>query len=80
MLRDRPCLVGFSGANIRAERDSDIDPIRLAGVKYVYSDKPSTSKLTFGLSTEIRKALSEDRNDVTLDEMVEHFSEIAHLG
>ncbi|MET3757841.1 MULTISPECIES: hypothetical protein [Rhizobium] len=58
VLRDRLGQAGFSGADIRADRDSDGDPILLVDVKYAYSDKPINSKLTYGLSTEMRKALS----------------------
>ncbi|WP_245293723.1 hypothetical protein [Rhizobium bangladeshense] len=58
VLRDRLGQAGFSGADIRADRDSDGDPILLVDVKYAYSDKPINSKLTYGLSTEVRKALS----------------------
>ncbi|MBB3396124.1 MULTISPECIES: hypothetical protein [Rhizobium] len=58
VLRDRLGQAGFSGADIRADRDSDGDPILLVDVKYAYSDKPISSKLTYGLSTEVRKALS----------------------
>jgi hypothetical protein len=57
VLRDRLGQAGFSGADIRADRDSDGDPILLVDVKYAYSDKPINSKLTYGLSTEVRKAL-----------------------
>jgi len=58
VLRDRLGQAGFSGADIRADRDSDGDPILLVDVNYAYSDKPISSKLTYGLSTEVRKALS----------------------
>ncbi|MBX4899264.1 hypothetical protein HJA81_30190 [Rhizobium bangladeshense] len=58
VLRDRLGPVGFSGADIRADRDSDGDPILLVDVNYKYSEKPIASKITYGLSTEIRKALA----------------------
>jgi len=58
VLRDRLGQAGFSGADIRADRDSDGDPILLVDVNYAYSDKPISSKLAYGLSTEVRKALS----------------------
>ncbi|WP_245443579.1 hypothetical protein [Rhizobium phaseoli] len=57
VLRDRLGQAGFAGADIRADLDSDGDPILLVDVKYTYSDKPINSKLTYGLSTELRKAL-----------------------
>jgi hypothetical protein len=58
VLRDRLGQSGYSSADIRADRDSDGDPILLVDVKYVYSDKPINSKLTYGLSTEMRKVLT----------------------
>jgi hypothetical protein len=57
VLRDRLASVGFAGANIRPDRDTDGDPILVLDVNYKFSDQPISSKITFGLSTEVRKAL-----------------------
>jgi hypothetical protein len=57
VLRDRLATAGFAGANIRPDRDVDGDPILVVDVNYDYSDKPISSKITFGLSTEVRKVL-----------------------
>ncbi|WP_244546841.1 hypothetical protein [Ensifer sp. YR511] len=53
---DRLAPAGFSV--VGAERDTDGDPILLVDVKWVFSDKPISSKTTYGLSTEVRNALS----------------------
>ncbi|QPB24827.1 hypothetical protein ISN39_34275 (plasmid) [Rhizobium sp. 007] len=57
VLRDRLAAAGFAGAEIRADRDGDGDPILVVDVNYDFSDKPISSKITFGLSTEVRRAL-----------------------
>jgi hypothetical protein len=58
VLRDRLASDGFEGADIRSDRDFDGDPILVVDVKYRYVDRPISSKVTFGLTTEIRKALT----------------------
>ncbi|WFU92018.1 hypothetical protein QA644_34545 (plasmid) [Rhizobium sp. CC1099] len=55
VLRDRLASDGFEGAEIRP--DCDFDPILVVDVKYRYVDRPINSKVTFGLTTEVRKAL-----------------------
>ena len=57
VLRDRLETSGFEGAEIRSDRDFDGDPILVVDVNYRFLDKPISSKVTFGLTTEIRKAL-----------------------
>ena len=53
LLRDRLETSGFEGADIRSDRD----PILVVDVKYRFVDRPISSKVTFGLTTELRKAL-----------------------
>jgi hypothetical protein len=57
VLRDRLGPAGYAGADIRADRDVDGDPILLVDVNYNFVDRPISSKITFGLPTEVRKAL-----------------------
>jgi hypothetical protein len=57
VLRDCSESRGFEGADIRSDRDLDGDPILVVDVNYRYVDRPISSKVTFGLTTEIRKAL-----------------------
>ncbi|WP_104827120.1 hypothetical protein [Rhizobium sp. NXC24] len=57
LLRDRLETSGFEGADIRSDRDLEGDPILVVDVKYRFVDRPISSKVTFGLTTELRKAL-----------------------
>jgi hypothetical protein len=58
VLRDRLSSDGFAGAEIRLpDRDFDGDPILVVDVNYRFLDRPISSKVTFSLTTEIRKAL-----------------------
>ncbi len=43
--------------DIRADRDVDGDPILLVDVIYNFVDRPISSKITFRLPPEVRKAL-----------------------
>lgn len=44
VLRDRLGPAGFSGADIRGDRDVDGDPILLIDVNYNFVDRPISSK------------------------------------
>lgn len=79
VLRDRLGAAGFSGADIRAERDSDGDPILLVDVNYKYSEQPIASKVTYGLSTEIRKALNAI-GETRFPHVRHHFDELQKIA
>ena len=57
ILRDRLGRAGYTGADIRAARDADGDPIVVVDVIFKFSRKPIDSRIMFGITSEVRGAL-----------------------
>lgn len=74
VLSDRLGPAGFAGADIRADRDVDGDPILLVDVNYNFVDRPISSKITYGLPTEVRKALK-SLGESRFPQIRHHFNE-----
>lgn len=74
VLRDRLSSDGFERVEIRPDRDFDGDPILVVDVNYRFLDRPISSKVTFGLTTEIRKALMA-QGEARFPQIRHHFNE-----